>query len=131
MARLLASLSRAPRVLYALWLVVAITQPAGAHACPVHDRALVDAMAAHGMTMSMPHTGHDMPAQGDHSHEQCHCLGDCCAGVATPLPSVATRIPAPASLLAEAPIPALVEHSFESPARLLPPATAPPTALVA
>jgi hypothetical protein len=127
MARLLALLSRAPRVLYALWLVVAMTRPAGAHACPVHDRALAAAMAAHGMAM---HHASEHSAPGHHSTEQCHCLGDC-LGMATPLPAARAMIPAPAAVLAEATLPASVEQSFDTPDRLLPPATAPPTALVA
>ena len=128
MQRLVALLSRTPRVLFALWLVVAMTQPSGAHACPVHDRALLEAMSAHGMPMAlMHHAEHEMPAHGGHSDAQCHCLGDCSAGVATPLPSVAVTVPAPASVLAESTVPGRVEQSFESPERLLPPATAPPT----
>ena len=129
MLRLLAFLSRTPRVFFALWLVVAMTQPAGAHACPVHDRALLEAMSAHGMAM-MHHAEPETPAHGSHSHAQCHCLGDCSAGVATPLPSAVSAIPAPAFVLTESSRPPLVEQSFESPARLLPPATAPPTPLV-
>lgn len=134
MSRLLAFLSRTPRLLFALWLVVAMTQPAGAHACPVHDRALLAAMSAHGMAMvhhaahEMP--AHEMPAHGSHSHAECHCLGDCSTGVATPLPSVASTVPAPAFVLAERPPQPLAEQAFETPARLLPPATAPPTPLV-
>lgn len=131
MPRLLVFLSRTPRVLFALWLVVAMTQPAGAHACPVHDRALLEAMSAHGMAMTMMHHAeHEMPSHDGRSGAQCHCLGDCSTGIATPLPSVATTVPVPASVLAETPKLNPVEHSFEAPARLLPPATAPPTPLV-
>ena len=131
MQRLLALLSRTPRVLFAVWLVVAMTQPAGAHACPVHDRALLEALSAHGMPMAMMHHGeHEMPTQGGHSGAQCHCLGDCSTGIAIPLPSAATTIPAPAAVRAETAQPIRSEQSFESPARLLPPATAPPTSLV-
>jgi len=131
MQRLVALLSRTPRVLFALWLVVAMTQPSGAHACPVHDRALLEAMSAHGMPMAlMHHAEHEMPAHGGHSGAQCHCLGDCSTGIATPLPSAATTIPAPPSVLADRSQPHRVEHSFDSPDRLLPPATAPPTPLV-
>lgn len=133
MSRLLALVSRTPRVLFALWLVVAMTQPTGAHACPVHDRALVQAIAAHGMMpgMAMHHAEHDASDPGQPSHEQCHCLGDCCTGVATPLPAVAVSIAAPASALAAEPLPIHVEQPFDSPGRLLPPATAPPSAAVA
>jgi len=127
MARLLALLSRAPRVLYALWLVVAMTQPAGAHACPVHDRALVDAMAAHGLAMHHA-TEHSSP--GQQSPEQCHCLG-VCLGMAAPLPAARTTIPAPAAVVAASGLPSPVERAFDSPARLLPPSTAPPSVLVA
>lgn len=131
MQRLLALLSRTPRVLFALWLVVAMTQPAGAQACPVHDRALLEAMSAHGMPMAlMHHAEHEMPPHSGHSGAQCHCLGDCSATIATPLPSVAITVPAATSVRAESAPPARVEQPFESPARLLPPATAPPTTLV-
>lgn len=127
MARLLALLSRAPRALYALWLVVAMTQPAGAHACPVHDRTLVHAMAAHGMEM---HHAIEHSSRGQRSSEQCHCLGDC-VGMTPPLPAVRPTIPAPPAVVAASVLPSPVERSFDAPARLLPPSTAPPSALVA
>ncbi len=92
------------------------------HQCPVATAA-ADAAPAH-------HHG-SAPSAPAGSHEQCHCIGECCPGaVAVPPASgsasainVVPSEPAPFATRDGAP-------TF-APSRLLPPATAPPARVLA
>jgi len=72
---------RAVLSLWALWFGVAITEPAGLAACPMHGGA-AGAMMDHAA-----HHHHD--SQPGH-HDQCSCLGACCACTTATLPTAPT-----------------------------------------
>ena len=75
---------RAVLSLWALWFGVAITEPAGLAACPMHSGptgAMVD-HAAHG------HHHESHPSHHDH----CSCLGACCACPTATLPTAPTVV---------------------------------------
>ena len=126
MLRTLRHLSRTPRVLYALWLAFVLAQPAGMHACPVHDRMPAAVMNGHAVSGAPSHeAAHD--THRDHGAPQCHCLGACCVAHAAALAATASRVPAPAHIVAAPTFKPSAEQSFDEAQHLLPPATAPPT----
>ena len=93
------------------------------HQCPVANAAL--AGSAHHGGDGAAHHG-SVPAAPAGSHEQCHCIGECCpAAVAVaPLPGAAVAVSIVS--FAVAPVASRDGVPSFSPSRFLPPATAPP-----
>jgi hypothetical protein len=83
----------------ALWIAVALVEPPGMHACPMHNPD-VSQVAGDGGAH-----GHHAPAEpddnGGHGAHHCLCLGDC-AGATTGLAAV------PETVVAATPVPAAV-----------------------
>jgi hypothetical protein len=75
---------------WALWFAVALTEPAGLHACPMHGVAHgLDPASAGAHGAAMHHGGgadgasHSVP--GSH-HLTCTCIGACCAAAVSVFP---------------------------------------------
>jgi hypothetical protein len=98
------------------------------HQCPVATAA-TDAASAHHGGDGAAHHG-SAPAAPADNHEQCHCIGECCAAAAIAPPSGATVAVSIVSFIT-APVASRDSVPFVSPARFLPPATAPPAPVLA
>lgn len=94
------------------------------HECPVANAPAAAGAAHHGGEAAGHHGS--VPATPGGSHEQCHCIGECCAAAVAVAPASDAVI-----VIAIVPFP-VVPHAGHSdvpvspPSRFLPPATAPP-----
>ena len=69
---------RALAVVYALWLVVVLSEPAALHACAVHDRA-TGAEHTHGPPSAAAHHAVAHSTRGHDKTPPCSCVAACCA----------------------------------------------------
>jgi hypothetical protein len=126
--------ARMLRGMFALWFAVVMVEPITVRACPTMGGVL-EQVAPGSQPATMEHhrmASHDLAPhksapKHDHEESACNCISDCCGSIPAPLPILGTFVPVPARQLATAPEFPLVEHLFEEPDYLLPPATAPPT----
>lgn len=112
----------------AAWFALVSVDPAWLHACPMHGALPAPSHGA--ASASMEHQGHGgMPADqpDDDAGHQCACLGDCSAGVATPLLRSAPALPV-AEFIAITPLAAAQPQAPRASRKafVLPFATAPP-----
>lgn len=136
-------LRRTCAALLAVWTTIVIVEPAAVHACAMHDGTAHHGAAGTAVVASDAEDAHDghgahgdsgttgashateTPADGDEQHT-CSCLGECCAAVATPLPTGTWAEVVPAAVRRERPAPVVPVLARTTPGLRLPFATAPP-----
>jgi hypothetical protein len=99
------------------------------HQCPVANAAAGGASAHHGGDGAAHHGS--VPATPAGSHEQCHCIGECCATAVAVAPASDAAVTVSIVSFAPAPLAGPDGVPFFSPSRFLPPATAPPASALA
>lgn len=98
------------------------------HQCPVASAAAAGS-AHHGSEAAAHHGG--APAAPADSHEQCHCIGDCCAAALAVTPASGAAVTIATESSANTQFTGRERVPVVSPLRLLPPATAPPAPMLA
>jgi hypothetical protein len=93
------------------------------HQCPVANGALAGS-AHHGGEGAAHHASAPAPPAG--SHEQCHCIGECCPAALALVPTPGNPVAVSVVSFPLAPIAGPDGVPFSAPFRFLPPATAPP-----
>jgi hypothetical protein len=81
------------RVLVAIWgllFTTALSEPAGAHTCPMHGGHAGHAMQVGSVAAHAGHEGHHAPAK--QSSNTCTCLGQCCSAPPVALPAASTEL---------------------------------------
>jgi hypothetical protein len=120
---------------WGVWLVVALTEPAALHACPMHDAAhgtMGHALESHGAASHQHDGADDRPAHSSSRshHSVCTCIGSCCAAVADVL-----RAPAALTVVETIRTPTVVDRTpliaFRPsvPEHVHPPSQGPPISL--
>ena len=99
------------------------------HQCPVAAAAAGAGTAHHGGDGAGHHGS--VPAAPAGSHEQCHCIGECCAAAVAMAPVPDATVAVSIVSFATAPVVSRDGVPFLPPARFLPPATAPPAPALA
>ena len=99
------------------------------HQCPVANAAAGAGSAHHGADGAAHHAS--VPATPPGSHEQCHCIGECCAAAVAVAPASEAAVAVSIVSFAVAPLASQDGVPFFSPFRFLPPATAPPASALA
>lgn len=93
------------------------------HQCPVANAVAAAGSAHHGGHGAAHHGS--VPATPAGGHEQCHCIGECCAAAAAVAPASDAGTASIVSFAVAPPASQAGVPGF-SPSRFLPPATAPP-----